>query len=336
MKKKAIGLVLMMCLVLGLSGCKQNNNSDEKDNESSLISVELEESEMSTVDDVSEENVTESVEESSDEEPYDPYKYFVTGKYDFGYLISNNKCILTKYNGGSSESDKNVVVPEKIAVAGKDYPTAIAAGCFENTQIESLVLPDNITEIPDKMCKDCTNLSKVTFKNVESIGKEAFWQCENLKISFSDINNGDPSKLKKVGERAFGFSGLYGKVIIRPDMELDDGAFQASPYIEEVEIQSGVTQIQYRLFGSCTRIRKITLPDTLEVIGDVAFFQTNCDSVIIPKSVTEMGRDCITTEGATGGYIGSGARYRGAIFGYKGSVAETYAEEYEANFIPLD
>ena len=39
----------------------------------------------------------------------------------------------------------------------------IGSGAFMNSGIEELVLPDNITDIPQHMCHDCTNLNKVTF-----------------------------------------------------------------------------------------------------------------------------------------------------------------------------
>ena len=113
-------------------------------------------------------------------------------------------------------------------------------------------------------------------------------------------------------------------------MELENGVFQACSKISEVEVESGVTVIPERLFSEDSSLEKITLPETVTQIGMMAFFQTNVKSILIPKSVTEIGEGMIST------YMVSGGKYTGIMLGYKGTTAEEYANENDIFFSALD
>ena len=69
-------------------------------------------------------------------------------------------------------TEQRIIVPDKVTVDGKEYETEIGAGCFKDTKITYLTLPDNITEIPESMCENCKQLTTVSFANVQSIGKK--------------------------------------------------------------------------------------------------------------------------------------------------------------------
>ena len=328
MKKIAIILFATLTAV-SLTACKQQSNDTETQvsvPESSIQSFDesvtesVQESEPINIPEVS---TDESIDESSEPEFIEPIQ---TKDSDYQSIIVNNKCRLLLYTG----TEQRIIVPDKVTVDGKEYETEIGAGCFKDTEIISLTLPDNITEIPDSMCENCKKLEQATFANVQSIGKNAFWQCENLKFQYDDLNFGNQDMLKKIGDCAFGFTGMYGKVTIRPDMELTDGSFQVCEHITEVEILSGVTAIPNRSFASDCELKKITLPSSLTSIGENAFMDTIVDTIIIPKSVTEIGYHAITTNEVIGG------KYTGIMLGYKGSAAETYANENGIVFSALD
>lgn len=327
---KKIEIILIAALTaLSLTACKQQSNDTETQvsvPESSIQSFDesvtesVQENEPTNIPEVS---TDESIDESSEPEFIEPIQ---TKNSDYQSIIVNNKCRLLLYTG----TEQRIIVPDKVKVDGKEYETEIGSGCFKDTEIISLTLPDNITEIPDSMCENCKKLEQATFANVQSIGKNAFWQCENLKFRFDDLNFGDQTKIKRIDDCAFGFTGMYGKVTIRPDMELTDGSFQVCEHITEVEILSGVTAIPNRAFASDCELKKITLPSSLTSIGENAFMDTIVDTIIIPKSVTEIGYHAITTNEVIGG------KYTGIMLGYKGSAAETYANENGIVFSALD
>ena len=106
---------------------------------------------------------------------------------------------------------KKVTIPKTITVDNVEYQvTGIAAKAFKNSKkLQSIVIPDTITEIGAGSFEGCKNLKSVTIgKNVTSIGKNAFKNCKNLKkITVKS------TKLKKVGKGAL--TGINRKCVIK-------------------------------------------------------------------------------------------------------------------------
>ena len=94
---------------------------------------------------------------------------------DYSYTEVNGEYILLSlYNG----KDKNVVIPSKIN--GKPVKT-IGANCFAATEIESVEIPDSVTEIWDSAFFHCKTLSKITLsKNLTAIAPKTFEGCSAL------------------------------------------------------------------------------------------------------------------------------------------------------------
>lgn len=66
-------------------------------------------------------------------------------------------------------------------------------------------------------------------------------------------------------------------------------AFCMCTKLMKVTIPDSVTEIGVRAFGGCP-FTQITIPDSVETIGNAAFMScTNLESVVIPQSVTELG-----------------------------------------------
>ena len=106
---------------------------------------------------------------------------------------------------------KKVTIPKTITVDNVEYQvTGIAAKAFKNSKkLQSIVIPDTITEIGAGSFEGCKNLKSVTIgKGVTSIGKNAFKNCKNLKkITVKS------TKLKKVGKGAL--TGINRKCVIK-------------------------------------------------------------------------------------------------------------------------
>lgn len=59
---------------------------------------------------------------------------------------------------------------------------------YECSGLESIVIPDSLTELGDSFCFGCTNLKYVTFgSGLTKIGKHAFWECPSLEWILCDI-----------------------------------------------------------------------------------------------------------------------------------------------------
>ena len=113
-----------------------------------------------------------------------------------GLKVDLDTGIVTEYNG----SDTCVVIPEYFNTDSGDVIkiTGIAPTAFQgNTNIESVVLSDFITEIPEKAFMNCTSLIGISGGNIQKIGAYAFSGCTSAKEC------GILSQVEYLGDRAF-------------------------------------------------------------------------------------------------------------------------------------
>ena len=129
---------------------------------------------------------------------------------DAGSSESKPSVMLTKLSAKDKKA-KKVTIPKTVTVDNVEYQvTGIAAKAFKNSKkLQSIVIPDTITEIGASSFEGCKNLKSVTIgKGVTSIGKNAFKNCKNLKkITVKS------TKLKKVGKGAL--TGINAKCVIK-------------------------------------------------------------------------------------------------------------------------
>lgn len=100
--------------------------------------------------------------------------------------------------------------------------------------------------------------------------------------------------------------------------------------IKRLDIPSSVKSIGEEAFFGSYQMAAVTLRSGLSSIGAKAFYDNNFKFVIIPASVTSIGEKAF-------GYISDSKTIDGfTIYGYRGTAAETYANENGFTFIPLD
>ena len=84
------------------------------------------------------------------------------------------------------------------------------------------------------------------------------------------------------GTRDYGFRSLFSFKLNTPWFEYVDR-------ITSITVSEGITRIGMCLLGDCYNVHSITLPDSLEMIGDLAIMDSNCAEIVIPKNVKEIG-----------------------------------------------
>ena len=100
--------------------------------------------------------------------------------------------------------------------------------------------------------------------------------------------------------------------------------------IKRLDIPSSVKSIGEEAFFGSYQMAAVTLRSGLSSIGAKAFYGNNFKSVTIPISVTSIGEKAF-------GYISDSKTIDGfTIYGYRGTAAETYANENGFTFISLD
>ena len=139
-----------------------------------------------------------------------------------------------------------------------DYVKNVSALFFNNEDIVEFYAPYSLGEVQDFAFNNCTNLKKIEFSNVDSIGNQTFRNCYSLESFKVD-------SLNYLGAEAFSLCGN----------------------LREVEINQGnIRNIERSTFGSCKSLKKVKLPDSIESIGGLAFYGCeNLEKIKLPKSL---------------------------------------------------
>ncbi len=184
-----------------------------------------------------------------------------------------------------------------------DSVMKIGGSAFENcTNVTSIQLSNNLTSIPGWCFAFCPNVQEITIPdNVSSIGEWAFSDCTAL--SHVDF----PSALTVIGEGAFHGCGFKELTIPAIDV-INSNAFSDNYNLTSVTIPDTVQKIGVEAFANCPKVNSITIPKTVDIIE----------------------------EGSIGCNGDGNPQENFTVYGYAGTAAETYAEEYGFTFVDLD
>ena len=157
------------------------------------------------------------------------------------------------------------------AVTLPDTLTAIGAGAFQGTALTTVMVPDSVTAIGEKAFGYTAEGEKVegfTMQVFAGSAAEAYAKENGFAIEYVD-----PSGLIYEITEA-------GVVIL--DYQGDNPTLDIPEQLQGVD----VTEIGYRAFLENEVLTAVTLPQTLQKIGDRAFMYTNVGNMVIPDSVT--------------------------------------------------
>lgn len=187
-----------------------------------------------------------------------------------GYGMINDATALTGY----LKDAKKIDVLKGVTKTDKNVFSSLGS-------VEEVVLPDGFLAIGDNSFHLSRNLKKVTLPDtLESIGKEAFMGCialENVVI---------PKNVSSIGVNAFAnctgvtsfavseenqnFIAVDGVIFTRDKKELvmypsgkEDAVYQ---------IPEGTTTVRERAFAYHPHLQKVSVPDSVQTIGDYAFY----------------------------------------------------------------
>lgn len=205
---------------------------------------------------------------------------------------------------------ETMTLPETVTEIG---PKAFKA-CNALTSIN---WPSQVNYVPADAFRNCNSFNDFgIFENVEIIGRGAFKGCKALVIddfgdkikriggyaftgSTSDGMGGNfatinattlPESLEYIGNRAFAHNPSVKKMIIPANVKyIGEGAFRYTA-LEQINILAPLTEIPDGIFSN-TPIKSIVLPDTIEAIGDHAFYRCkSLEEISIPDSVKTIGK----------------------------------------------
>ena len=232
---------------------------------------------------------------------------------------SSGNCLIETNSKTLILGCKNSVIPIDCSI------TSIGDYAFYNcTGLTSVIIPDSVTSIGRYAFKSCTGLRSITIGNsVKSIDFNAFNGCTGLTSVII------PDSVTSIGDSAFGgcsslqeitlpfigcerytstdnkfqypFGRIFGESKYLGGIKTEQYRYHRnspSPIFDTYYIPAslkkvtvtGCDYIQYGAFYNCTRLKSITIGNSVKSIGNSAFYNcTGLTSIIIPDSVTSIG-----------------------------------------------
>ena len=225
-------------------------------------------------------------------------------------LCSNDTLLFVLGNG-------DFTIPKGITTIGKRAFNKI--NLSEKNEIQSVTIPESVTNIEDAAFFHCTNLNTIILPpNLVAIDSNAFSNCFQLKT----VNI--PKSVKFIGKNAFKNTAIKSIEFPNSDIHIGNSCFwgcnnlesiifnEKSKYIfsdgllyiadtliicvrskeGSVTIPKNIKHIAESAFQGCENITSVSIPDGVTHIYDYAFGDCRrLSSVIIPNSVIYLGNN---------------------------------------------
>lgn len=200
---------------------------------------------------------------------------------------------------------KNVILPASVC--------EIAQWAFEgNKTLESIDMTscNKLTIIGELAFAGCENLTNIIFpENIEEIGESAFSNCEAL----TSVDLSNCKKLDRIGASAFNWCPSLEEVLLPESLsaigdsafcsckieniafsacklltKFPVGLFNECKSLEEVVWPPHLKEIGAGAFDHCESLRRVELPDSVEVLGKQIFQGCKLKSLSLPKNIKKL------------------------------------------------
>ena len=211
-----------------------------------------------------------------------------------------------------------------------DCVVEIGVEAFKKSRLKEITFPKSLLSIKERAFELCELLNcDLTFNdNLQSIGRYAFNLCRSINY-LAPL----PTSLKQIEERAFIYcSNMKGNLIIPEGCSVGVGAFHFCYDIESLSLPDSMEVISDLAFCYLSSIKSISFPKKLRVIGSGAF--AYCSSVsgdlIIPDTVETIEesafRGCSSYDGIL--LIGSNCKYIGTDENFESFEGTKFTKVY--------
>ena len=233
----------------------------------------------------------EAVEIYSQTEPWSSFKISAMESDALEYTMTTDETsgkTVAQVIGVKPNIAPDCVIPSEVTIDEETYRVvSIQSRAFSNnTDIESVIIPESVTSIGASAFTGCINLTTVTIpESVTSIGSNAFEACSSLTSVII------PQAITEIGSSTFnGCSALTSIKIPSSVISIGNYAFRDCKSLTSVTIPNSVTTIGSNAFSGCKSLQEITIPQSVISIGNNAFY--NCSSLTsatIENGVTSIG-----------------------------------------------
>ena len=157
-------------------------------------------------------------------------------------------------------------------------------------------MPDlkNVEVIGKNAFYGCWELQEIVISdNVQKMGQYAFGSCDRLRKVSAPFIGKSRDNNKKGFKYTFGNSSSITSIILTDLEKVDAGTFAGAQSLSNIYLNGGVKRIGNGAFKGASNLRNITLPSSLEYVGADAF--RNCASLesvdLEQANVTEIGKN---------------------------------------------
>ena len=221
----------------------------------------------------------------------------ITGKCGESATYSYNKNTKTLTISGTGvidSTDSNFPSSDSIvSLVIKNGITGIGAWVFDECKnLESINMPDSVTEIGEGAFYQCTALEKVVLSSALTVvPRHAFTGCEKLESICI------PDSVTEIGEWAFCNCTAMEKVVFSESLAtIRRMAFGGCSKISSISLPDSVKVIEGEAFYRCNGLKKLSLSKNLISIGIDAFYDTSLSTVYIPGDHVYVDETAFTGE----------------------------------------
>lgn len=163
-------------------------------------------------------------------------------------------------------------------------------------------------------------------KNEQAYGDYVYYVNDDDEVVITQYKGTEenitiPSEID--GKKVTTISGIEGPA----DLEYRRiGAFQNNENLKSVTIPDTVTTIEMYSFMACYNLANVTMSNNIKTIEQYAFEGCNLSYIYLPETIERIEEQAI-------GYSSSGVIDKFVIYGFSGTVAETYANDNGILFV---
>ncbi len=219
---------------------------------------------------------------------------------------------------------------------------SIGIQAFANCDlIKTVTIPSTVTEIGVGAFEWCDALTEINVApdNNSFVDVDGILFTKDMKtliqypIGKTQISYVVPSTVETIGEDAFRDAEKLENIILPDALTVIEPGALGSTGIKSIRIPEGISVINRSAFNSCKSLESIIIPSNVIKIDDLAFRNNvSLKEIVIENPSCEIYDSCATISSN----FTANEFFTGTIYGFENSIAQTYAENYDYKFEPIE